>query len=145
LCRAASTRLRSCSNDSLPSGVRGKMNVVKPFPWRIIMSDREMAEKLLAGRHYLLEPEITEIRTLCSGSAYEATEPIKLLEVNPNTIASGIMPLRFDAIPGSGINFPSVIVEITPDEYEQIKRKELSLPNGWTLGPILPRPGSCSD
>ena len=108
------------------------------------MSTREEVARLLAQRHYLLEPAITEIRTLCSGSGFETSpnEPIKLLEVNANTIASGIMPLKFDAVPASGIDYPSVIVEVTPEEYESITRNELSLPNGWTLGPVLPRPGS---
>lgn len=106
------------------------------------MNDREEAAQLLAKRHYLLEPGITEICTLTSGTPSVSTpnEPIKLLEVNPNTIASGIMPLRFDAVPTSGIPFPSVIIEVTPEEYELIKKNELKLPDGWLLGPVLPRP-----
>jgi hypothetical protein len=104
------------------------------------MNDHEEAAKQLAQRHYRIEPGITEIRTLTSGTIQGVNEPIKLLEVNTNTIASGIMPLRFDAAPASGIPFPSVIVEVTPDEYEKIKRKELLLPNGWLLGPVVPRP-----
>ena len=32
----------------------------------------------------------------------------------PTTLV-GIMPLRFDAVPASGIPFPSVIVEVTPE------------------------------
>jgi hypothetical protein len=104
------------------------------------MDDREEAAKRLAQRHYDLEPAITEIRTITSGTNGSGLpEPIKLLEVNANTIASGIMPLRFDAVPASGIPFSSVIVEVTPDEYEQIKRNELMLPDGWSLGALLPR------
>jgi hypothetical protein len=49
------------------------------------------------------------------------------------------MPLKFDAAPASGIDYPSVIVEVTPDEYESIKKNELSLPIGWFLGPVIPR------
>jgi hypothetical protein len=104
------------------------------------MNEREEAAKQLAQRHYRIEPGITEIRTLTSGAIQGANEPIKLLEVNENTIASGIMPLRFDAAPASGIPFPSVIIEVTPDEYEQIKRNELRLPHGWSLGHVVPRP-----
>jgi hypothetical protein len=104
------------------------------------MNDREEAAKLLAKRHYLFEPAIIEIRTICSETPYGPNEPIKLLEVNANTIASGIMPLRFDAVPASGIPFSSVIVEVTPEEYAQIKKNELKLPDGWSLGPVLPKP-----
>lgn len=104
------------------------------------MDEYDVAAKLLAQRHYQFEPAITEIRTLTSGLPFGPNEPIRLIEVNANTIASGIMPLRFDAAPASGIPFPSVIVEVTPDEYEQIKKDQSMLPNGWTLGPLLPRP-----
>lgn len=102
--------------------------------------EHENAAKRLAQRHYQFEPAITEIRTLTSGRPFEPNEPIRLLEVNSNTIASGIMPLRFDPAPASGIPFPSVIVEVTPDEYEQIKKDPSMLPNGWTLGPLVPKP-----
>src|SRR4051794_19679741 len=104
------------------------------------MNEREEAATRLAQRHYRIEPGIAEIRILTSGTIQGVNEPIKLLEVNENTVASGIMPLRFDAAPASGITFPSVIVEVTPDEYEKIKRKELPLPDGWSLGPVVPRP-----
>ena len=46
---------------------------------------------------------------------------------------SGIMPLYFGPVPSSGIPYPSVIVEVTPDEFERIKVKELELPNGWAI------------
>jgi hypothetical protein len=101
------------------------------------MNDREEAANRLAQRHYLFDPGITEIRTITSAASHGPNEPIKLLEVNANTVASGITPLRFDAVPASGIPFPSVIVEVTPEEYEQIKRNEPKLPSGWSLGPVL--------
>jgi hypothetical protein len=96
----------------------------------------------LAQRHYQFEPGITEIRTIATNGASrnKPNEPVTLLEVNANTVASGVLPLRFDAVPASGFPFPSVIVEVTPDEYEQIKRNELKLPEGWSLGSVLPKP-----
>ena len=65
-------------------------------------------------------------------------EPIKLLEVNENTIPVGIMPLGFGPAPTYGIHYPSVIVEVTPDEYERIQSKELALPHGWTVSDSSP-------
>jgi hypothetical protein len=35
--------------------------------------------------------------------------------------------------------YPSVIVEVTPDEFEMIQRKELPLPEGWMVGKFLPK------
>ena len=58
-------------------------------------------------------------------------EPIKLLEVNANTVPSGIMPLRFGAAPSIAVPFPTVVVEVTPDEFQKIQSQELKLPSGW--------------
>jgi hypothetical protein len=107
------------------------------------MTDKEQARKNLAKMHYEMEPGITQIHGLFGSGTIETrpTEPIKLLEVNRHTIASGITPLGFDPVRASGM-FPSIIIEVTPDEFEKIKRKELPLPHGWILGPKLPRPAA---
>ena len=47
-----------------------------------------------------------------------ADEPIKFLEVNAATVPTGVMPLQFGPVPASGIAFSSVIIEVTPDEFE---------------------------
>jgi hypothetical protein len=103
--------------------------------------DKEEVRIKLARAHYTYEPSITAIFTICTDAAHEAlpSEPIKLLEVNANTIPSGIMPLGFDASPANGIPFPSVIIEVTPEELEKIQRQELKLPDGWSLGSLIPR------
>lgn len=103
--------------------------------------DKEDARKKLARAHYIYEPGISAIFTICTDAAHEAlpSEPIKLLEVNENTIPSGIMPLGFDPSPANGIPFPSVIIEVTPEELERIRRQELKFPDGWSLGALIPR------
>lgn len=67
-------------------------------------------------------------------------EPIKLLEVNENTVPAGVMPLHFGPAPAIGITFPSVIVEVTPDEYKKIQSQELKLPKGWDEREALAMP-----
>jgi hypothetical protein len=104
------------------------------------MSDWEAAAKRLAHKHYAIDPAITEIRMLTPGDAHPAGGAIQLLEVNADTIEAGILPLRFDPVPASGIPFPSVIVEVTPEEYRKIQSGSMSLPYGWNLGPVIPRP-----
>ena len=63
-------------------------------------------------------------------------EPIKLLEVNENTVAAGVMPLYFGPAPASGIPYPSVIVEVTgehsvmvpgPDGHMTASARDLSV------------------
>ena len=73
------------------------------------------------------------------------SEPIKLLEVNENTVPSGIMPLGFGPAPAAGINFSYVIIEVTPDEYRLIQSEELKLPHGWTVGNLIFRSTAMTD
>jgi hypothetical protein len=60
--------------------------------------------------------------------------------VNKNTVESGMMPLSFGPMPARGINFPSTIIEVTPDEFKRIQSHELRLPDGWEIREELPRP-----
>ena len=106
------------------------------------MPDKELEARRLADAHYQIEDGITHIFRLYSAGHVETrpNEPIKLLEVNRNTIPSGVMPLQFGPQPSSGFHFPSVIVEVTPEEFDMIQAHQLPLPNGWTVGTELPRP-----
>jgi hypothetical protein len=105
------------------------------------VSEKDQVAKKLADKHFDLEPGITRIFKLRAEPALEEMSgtPIKLLEVNVDTPPSGIMPLYFGPVPSSGINYPSVIVEVTPDEFEKIQLHELKLPNGWMIGEEFPR------
>jgi hypothetical protein len=109
---------------------------------RAIAVEKAQVANELAKKHYQLEPGLTKVIRF-SGSAqveFRPTEPIKLLEVNQNTVASGVLPLRFGPAPASGITFPSIIVEVTPEEYERIRKKELALPQGWGAEEELLKP-----
>lgn len=103
---------------------------------------KEAVARRLAEAHYAIEPGIELIVQLVTPLAREADakEPIKLLEVNQDTTADGIHPLFFGPHAASGIFYPSIIVEVTPDEYEQIQRDPAMLPNGWRLGHEFARP-----
>jgi len=100
----------------------------------------EVAERL-AHAHYQLEPTIRLIRRLVADPAREADpdEPIKLLEVNDATTPDGIRPVYFAPHPASGIIYPSLIVEITPQEYDQIMKNNSLLPHDWQLGEVIDR------
>ena len=96
----------------------------------------------LAQKHYEVEEGMIHIFHLIGTPEAEIspTEPIKLLEVNESTIPSGILPLHFGPLPSEGFHYHSVIVEITPEEYQQVQTQELKLPNGWKIGDLIPRP-----
>ena len=104
-----------------------------------IVTEKSLAAKRLAEKHYEVEDGLMQIFRLTGKAEASRTEPIKLLEVNENTVSSGVMPLHFGAAPASGIAFPSIIVEVTPDEFTKIKAHELKLPKDWEIGEELPK------
>ena len=108
------------------------------------MPTKDEAAAALARKHYQIETGMTQIFRL-TGSAdveFRPNEPIKLLEVNENTVPAGIMPIQFGPSPASGLSFSSIIVEVTPDEFQKIQNRQLELPHGWTVGEPIPRPAS---
>jgi hypothetical protein len=106
------------------------------------MPTKDEEARELARKHYQVEAGVTLIFRVTATAEVEVrpTEPIKLLEVNENTVPSGIMPLQFGPSPASGLHYPSVILEVTPDEFQQIQDQELMLPHGWRVGDPIPRP-----
>lgn len=107
-----------------------------------VATEKAEAAKELAKKHYQIEAGLTQIFRITERVEVEVirAEPIKLLEVNENTVPSGVMPLHFGPAPASGIPYPSVIVEVTPDEFKKIQSRELKLPEGWEIGEELPKP-----
>ena len=50
------------------------------------------------------------------------------------------MPLQFGPAPASGVPYASVIVEVSPSEFQKLQSNELKLPEGWSIGEEFPRP-----
>lgn len=106
------------------------------------MSNKDEEALKLARKHYQIEAGMRSIFRI-TGSAeveFRPNEPIKLLEVNENTVPYGIMPIQFGPSPASGVNFSSIIVEVTPEEFRKIQDRSLELPHGWEVGDPIPRP-----
>jgi hypothetical protein len=107
-----------------------------------IAAEKAEVAKELARKHYQVEVGLKHVLRFSGPDQVEVmpAEPIKLLEVNEHTVPSGVMPLYFGPAPASGIPYPSVIIEVTPEEYEQIRRQEIKLPKGWETAVELPKP-----
>jgi hypothetical protein len=103
--------------------------------------DREAVGREIAHKHFEIEAGLTHVFWINSPveSESSSTEPIKLLEVNEFTVPSGIVPLQFAPSRATGVSFPSIIVEVTPQEFAKIQTGELQLPNGWSLGHEIPK------
>lgn len=98
--------------------------------------EKEQIAKVLAEAHRNLEPTIERIMRIVGPNEADRGEPIKLLEVNATTVASGIWPIAFSPAPPD-VPYGSVVVEVTPDEYAAIRARTLPLPSGWSLGDEL--------
>ncbi len=95
----------------------------------------------LAETHYILESGIRHIFRIRSDATEDgAAEPIKLLEVNADTVPSGILPVYFGPREEGGIPYATVIVDVTPAEFDRLQAHDLALPDGWRVGEAFPRP-----
>jgi hypothetical protein len=106
------------------------------------MSPKDQEAVKLAGMHYEIDEGLTQVFRIRGpgGAETRPDEPIKLLEVNEATVASGIMPIQFGPSPGVGLNHSSIIIEVTPGEFQRIQDRHLELPHGWSVGEPIPRP-----
>ncbi len=100
------------------------------------MPDKEEISRMLAAAHRKLEPTISRVFRIHSSREGDPSEPLKLLEVNGATFASGILPIAFTAAPPD-IPFPSVVVEVSAEEFDQVIAGTLRLPFDWSLGEEL--------
>jgi|GEM_PF-3243140 len=100
---------------------------------------REEAARLMAELQANLNPTIHVYRVYSSDSEAEQSEsePLKLLYVNEFTYPSDeIWPLGFAPTAASG-NLPTIIMDITPQQFDQLQVGTLRLPRDWRLGEDL--------
>ncbi len=95
--------------------------------------NRNGMAKRYALRHLKTDPAIQEIYYLPTDAP---TREIRFVEVN-NAImqrdADTTEPIDFGVDTGNPSEHKLMIVDVTPDQWERIKRKQLPLPKGWSL------------
>lgn len=93
----------------------------------------------IAQFHIEYDPGVKHVFLLNSPNDAEENEPVRLLEVVEGTFEAGIYPVGFKADPAHGIDFPSVIIEVSPREFTGIL--ESTPPefteNCWSVGTEL--------
>lgn len=106
------------------------------------MRSKDEIAREIAEDHYAIDSAVTKVYRLVGTQEAEsrADEPIKILEVNEATVPAGILPLGFGAVPERGWDFPLIVVDVTPEEFEGIRDGRLPLPNGWQIAELLPKP-----
>lgn len=62
------------------------------------------------------------------------TEEIRLLEVSEAAPTTGeVLPFSFGADPARGVDYPSTVILLSPQEWQRIQSRELELPPGWNI------------
>lgn len=106
------------------------------------MQTKEEVASRLAEFDYETDLGIREIYRIRNRRVEQETsddEPIKLLIVNEEAVEAGVMPLGFDAEPSTGIDYHYVLVELSPGEFDQLNAHQLSWPDHWIVGELIPR------
>ena len=94
--------------------------------------------KYLAKAHFRVEPNLKHVYLLKPLNEDDPRDPIKLLEIVEGTLEGEIMPVGFAADPGRGIEYPFLIVELSPREYQEIEDNKLRFREyDWTVGQEL--------
>lgn len=89
--------------------------------------------KELAKAHREEDPATTAIYLS------EAPGEVRLIEVSGSVGSAGpkeVLPFRFAERPDQGIDYPSVVILLSPQEWEAVHRGELSLPQGWDMNAL---------
>ncbi|MEP7120080.1 MAG: hypothetical protein ABJE95_04180 [Byssovorax sp.] len=61
-------------------------------------------------------------------------DEVCLLEVSSTAPTTGeVMPFRFGAAVANGVDYPSVVILVSPSEWQDIQKGQLPLPGGWDL------------
>ncbi len=95
------------------------------------MSTNHDPKKIVADLvqdHFEIETELEQIVWLKKGPTHE----IRLLEINPNTAATGMVE-AFGFAPSVDVPYPLRIAEITPQEWERVQKGVIPLPENWSL------------
>ncbi len=60
---------------------------------------------------------------------------VRLLEVSSAAPTTGeVLPFGFGADAANGVEYPSVVILVSPSEWTDIQNGRLPLPSGWDLG-----------
>ncbi len=103
-------------------------------------SDKDRAARQLIEWHYEVEPELELVYRIFAENEDDPDEPIKLIEINAAAVSTG----RFSAFgfaPTADFAYPTVIAELTRDEFETLRKKG-EIPPRWNLAKAreYPRP-----
>jgi hypothetical protein len=86
----------------------------------IAIKSKMEAARDLAKMHFEVEEGLKQVFLLTSTNEEDPREPIKLLEIVEDAVESGIQPISFPPDTSRGIEYPSMIVELSTREFARL-------------------------
>jgi len=84
----------------------------------------------LASAHRKADTATSTIKFFPGGAQNE----VRLLEVSATAPTTGeVLPFGFGADVANGVDYPSVVILVSPNEWQDIQAGNLRLPSGWDL------------
>jgi len=93
--------------------------------------NRDSMAKFYAKRHKEIDPAISEIHYLPTGAP---ANEIRFVEVNGFiTGTASPEPIDFGVDAGTANEHKLIVLDVTPEQWEEIREGTLPLPRGWSL------------
>ncbi len=89
--------------------------------------------RFLAEHHRENDPDTTHIYFIED----EQDREVRMLEVSKSVESYGVMPVRFAARPDQNLDYPTVVVLLSPEEMKEVQEENLDLPEAWGAHPKL--------
>jgi hypothetical protein len=95
---------------------------------QVELTPYELTAHELAAAHRLADPQTVVVML----DPDPAEQEIRLVEVSTTAPTTReLYPFAFDARRDQGINFPSVVLLLSPIEWKEVNAGQLPLPAGW--------------
>ena len=95
------------------------------------MADKNASAEELIRWHFEVEPGLEVVYRAMAANEDDPSEPIKLLEVNSDTVETRDFP-AFGFPPTKEFPFKTIIAEVTPEALTRLQR-EGKIPAVWDL------------
>ena len=100
--------------------------------------NREEMARWYAGRHLKTDPGIRTVYYLPAGAP---EREVRFLEINDLMAVrenDPLEPIDFGVDIGGTEAHTLLVLDVTPAQWERIRRRELPLPDGWSLDNAIP-------
>jgi hypothetical protein len=80
----------------------------------------------------IAKSHMTEDQSTVAIYRAQGVDEVRLIEVTSSVgTTNDILPFRFGPRPDVGVPYPSVVVLLSPEEWDSVKGGRLQLPEGW--------------